>query len=47
MAYTIDLTKEEFGIIQPLLPKPYIQARPPKWSKHQILNGIFYQLVNF
>ena len=44
--YTIDLTKEEFSIIQPLLPKSYIQARPPKLSKQQILNGVFYQLVN-
>ena len=46
MAYTTDLTKAEFKIIEPLLPKTFIQTRPPKWSKHEILNGIFYQLVN-
>ncbi len=46
MAYTTDLTAAEFEIIEPLLPKPYIQTRPPKWSKHEILNGIFYQLIN-
>jgi transposase len=46
MAYSTDLTEAEFGIIQPLLPKTYLQTRPPKWTKHQILNGIFYQLVN-
>ena len=46
MAYTTDLTEAEFKIIEPLLPKTFIQTRPPKWSKHEILNGIFYQLVN-
>ncbi len=46
MAYSTDLTEAEFKIIKPLLSKPYIQTRPPKWSKHQILNRIFYQLVN-
>ena len=46
MAYTTDLTIKEFKIIEPLLPRPYIQTRPPKWSKHEILNGISYQLIN-
>jgi len=46
MAYTTDLTEAEFKVIEPLLPKPYIQTRPPKWTKHEILNGIFYQLIN-
>jgi transposase len=46
MDYSTDLTHAEFGIIEPLLPKTYIQRRPPKWTKHQILNGIFYQLIN-
>jgi transposase len=46
MAYSTDLTTEEFKIIEPFLPKTYLSRRPPKWTKHQILNGIFYQLVN-
>ena len=46
MAYTTDLTQAEFSIIEPLLPKTYIQTRPCKWNKNQILNGILYQLVN-
>ena len=37
MAYSTDLTGAEFKIIEPLLPKPYIQTRTPKWSKHEIL----------
>jgi len=45
MAYSSDLTDKEYGLLQPLLPKK-LQTRPPVWSKHQILNGIMYQLVN-
>jgi transposase len=45
MAYTTDLSKEEFSILEPLLPTKS-RTRPPIWTKHQILNGIFYQLVN-
>lgn len=45
MAYTTDLSKEEYAILKPLLPNK-LKTRPPIWSKHQILNGIFYQLVN-
>ena len=45
MAYTTDLTQKEYQILQPLLPVKSI-TRPPIWTKHQILNGIFYQLVN-
>jgi transposase len=46
MAYTTDLTNKEFAVIEPFLPRTSIQTRPPKWSKHQIINGILYQLVN-
>ena len=46
MAYTTDLTPEEYQIIEPLLISNRAKTRPPKWSKHEILNGIFYQLVN-
>ncbi|WP_375471338.1 transposase [uncultured Nostoc sp.] len=39
------LTDEEWLIIEPLLSKKKL-TRPPKWSKRQILDGIFYQLKN-
>ena len=45
MAYTKDLSIEEYSILEPLLPTKS-KTRPPIWTKHQILNGIFYQLVN-
>jgi len=45
MAYTSDLTIEEYQVLEPLLPKK-TRTRPPIWTKHQILNGIMYQLVN-
>ena len=45
MAYSSDLTDKEWEIIEPLLPQKK-QTRPPRWTKRQILNGIFYQLKN-
>jgi transposase len=45
MAYTTDLSTKEYQIILPLLPVK-LSTRPAIWSKHQILNAIFYQLVN-
>ncbi|WP_292853513.1 transposase [Nostoc sp. NMS8] len=39
------MTDEEWLIIEPLLSKKKL-TRPPKWSKRQILDGIFYQLKN-
>ncbi|MDZ8224982.1 transposase [Nostoc sp. ChiVER01] len=36
---------KEWAIIEPLLPQKK-QTRPPKWTKRQILDGIFYQLKN-
>ncbi len=45
MTYTSSLTDAEWTIIEPLLPKKR-RTRPPKWSKRQILDGIFYQLSN-
>ncbi|MEO0012830.1 MAG: hypothetical protein RLZZ535_1219 [Cyanobacteriota bacterium] len=45
MPYTSNLTDQEWEIIKPLLPKKK-QTRPPKWSKRNILDGIFYQLKN-
>jgi transposase len=45
MGYSSDLTDREWELIEPLLPKKK-RTRPPKWSKREILNGIFYQLKN-
>ena len=45
MTYTSDLTDKEWEIIEPLLPQRK-KTRPPKWTKREILNGIFYQLKN-
>lgn len=45
MVYTTDLTDKEWEIIEPLLP-PKKKTRPPKWTKREILDGIFYQLKN-
>ena len=45
MPYSSSLTDLEWEIVLPLLPKKK-QTRPPKWSKRQILDGVFYQLKN-
>lgn len=45
MAYSSSLSDREWEIIKPLLPKKKL-TRPPKWSKRQILDGVFYQLKN-
>lgn len=45
MPYSSSLTDQEWAIIEPLLPKKK-RTRPPRWSKRQILDGIFYQLKN-
>jgi transposase len=45
MPYSSSLTDQEWKIIEPLLPKKK-KTRPPKWSKREILDGIFYQLKN-
>jgi len=45
MGYSSDLSNKEWEIIQDLLPKKK-RTRPPKWSKREILNGVFYQLKN-
>ncbi|WP_226889793.1 transposase [Nostoc sp. MG11] len=45
MPYSSSLTDKEWQIIEPLLPQKK-QTRPPKWTKRQILDGIFYQLKN-
>jgi transposase len=45
MTYTSSLTDQEWAIIEPLLPQKQ-KTRPPKWTKREILDGIFYQLKN-
>ncbi|MEH2250808.1 transposase [Nostoc sp.] len=45
MPYSSSLSDKEWEIIEPLLPHKK-QTRPPKWTKRQILDGIFYQLKN-
>ena len=45
MTYSSSLTDREWEIIQPLLPKKK-RTKPPKWSKRDILDGVFYQLKN-
>jgi transposase len=45
MAYSSNLTDQEWEIIEPLLPQKK-KTRPPNWTKRQILDGILYQLKN-
>jgi len=45
MTYTTDLTDKEWEIIELLLPQKK-KTCPPKWTKREILNGVFYQLKN-
>ena len=45
MPYTSSLTDKEWELIEPLLPQKK-QTRPRRWTKRQILDGIFYQLKN-
>jgi transposase len=43
MGYSSSLSDKEWEIIEPLLPRKK-KTCPPKWTKRQILDGIFYQL---
>jgi transposase len=45
MADSSDITKEQFALIEGVFPKK-TTTRPALWSKHQIINAIFYQLKN-
>jgi transposase len=45
MAYTSDITEKQFALIADIFPKK-LRTRPPIWTKHEIINGIFYQLKN-
>ncbi|WP_083901702.1 transposase [Pseudanabaena sp. PCC 6802] len=41
MARASSLTDREWAIVEPLFPQKK-KTRPPKRTKHQILDGIFY-----
>jgi transposase len=45
MPYSSSLTDKEWELIEPLLPQKQ-RTRPPRWTKRQILDRIFYQLKN-
>ena len=45
MPYSSSLTDKEWELIEPLLPQKK-QTKPPRWTKRQILDGVFYQLKN-
>lgn len=45
MPYSSSLTDDEWTILEPEIPIKKL-TRPPKWSKRQILDGIFYRNKN-
>jgi putative transposase len=44
LAYTTDLTDEEWQILEPLLPPEKTGGRPRKYPMREVLNGIQYVL---
>jgi putative transposase len=44
LAYTTDLTDEEWQILEPLLPPEKAGGRPRKYPMREVLNGIQYVL---
>ena len=40
--YPSDLTESEWEVVGPILPKPAYLGRPARYSKRDVLNGIFY-----
>jgi transposase len=44
LRYETDLKDAEWALIEPLLPEPLGQGRPPVWSRREIMNAIFYVL---
>ena len=40
--YPSDLTDAEWAVIQPLFPGPQRMGRPPRYTKREILDSIFY-----
>jgi transposase len=42
--YNSDVTDTEWRLLEPLVPPPKPGGRPCRWSRREILNGIFYEL---
>jgi putative transposase len=40
--YPTDLSDAEWALLAPLIPSPKPGGRPPKWTRREILDGIFY-----
>lgn len=40
--YPTDVTDEEWALVEPLVPAVKPGGRPARWSRREILNGIFY-----
>ena len=44
LRYSSDLTDGEWAVVEPVLPVPSRLGRPPKWSRREIMNALFYVL---
>lgn len=42
--YPSDLTNAQWAIVEPLVPKPSTQGRPPQLERRSIVNAILYVL---
>jgi putative transposase len=42
--YATDLTDEQCTVVEPLIPAPLPNGRPPIWPRREILNAILYVL---
>ncbi len=40
--YATDLSDAEWTVLAPLIPPPKAGGRPPKWTRRELLDGIFY-----
>ncbi|MFE4621765.1 transposase, partial [Streptomyces mirabilis] len=39
-----DLTDEQWGVLEPLLPKGKKPGRPPLWTRRQLIDGIRFRV---
>jgi transposase len=39
-----DLTDRQWGVLEPLLPRPKRPGRPPKWTRRQLVDGIRWRV---
>jgi transposase len=44
LRYSSDLTDMEWAVLEPVVPPPSRLGRPLKWSRREIMNGLFYVL---